>query len=44
VVLAPITSRLLRDAGLSRDMRVLDVGCGTGDVSMLAADMVGGAR
>jgi ubiquinone/menaquinone biosynthesis C-methylase UbiE len=40
-VLAPITSRLLRDAGLSRDMRVLDVGCGAGDVSMLAADMVG---
>jgi ubiquinone/menaquinone biosynthesis C-methylase UbiE len=40
-VLAPTTRRLLNDAGLSRDMRVLDVGCGTGDVSMLAADMVG---
>jgi ubiquinone/menaquinone biosynthesis C-methylase UbiE len=40
-VLAPTTRRLLSDAGLSRDMRVLDVGCGTGDVSMLAADMVG---
>jgi ubiquinone/menaquinone biosynthesis C-methylase UbiE len=40
-VLAPITSRLFRDAGLSRDMRVLDVGSGTGDVAMLAADMVG---
>ena len=40
-VLAPITRRLLSDAGLARDMRVLDVGCGTGDVSMLVADMVG---
>lgn len=40
-VLAPITRRLLSDAGLARDMRVLDVGCGTGDVSMLAADRVG---
>lgn len=40
-VVAPITRRLFRDAGLSRDMRVLDVGCGTGDVSMLVADMVG---
>jgi ubiquinone/menaquinone biosynthesis C-methylase UbiE len=40
-VLAPITRRLFSDAGLARDMRVLDVGCGTGDVSMLAADMVG---
>jgi SAM-dependent methyltransferase len=40
-VLAPITQRLLSDAGLTRDMRVLDVGCGTGDVSMLVADMVG---
>lgn len=40
-VLAPITRRLLSDAGLARDMRVLDVGCGAGDVSMLVADMVG---
>jgi ubiquinone/menaquinone biosynthesis C-methylase UbiE len=40
-VLTPITRRLLGDAGLARDMRVLDVGCGTGDVSMLVADMVG---
>jgi NAD(P)-dependent dehydrogenase (short-subunit alcohol dehydrogenase family) len=30
-VLAPITRRLLSDAGLPRDMRVLDVGCGTGE-------------
>jgi SAM-dependent methyltransferase len=40
-VLAPITRRLFSDAGLARDMRVLDVGCGTGDVSILAAEMVG---
>jgi ubiquinone/menaquinone biosynthesis C-methylase UbiE len=40
-VLTPITTRLLRDAGLSPDMRVLDVGCGAGDVAMLVADMVG---
>jgi precorrin-6B methylase 2 len=40
-VLTPITRRLCSDAGLARDMRVLDVGCGSGDVSMLAADMVG---
>jgi ubiquinone/menaquinone biosynthesis C-methylase UbiE len=40
-LLAPITRRLFSDAGLSRDMRVLDVGCGSGDVSMLAADIIG---
>lgn len=40
-VIEPITRRLLRDAGLCREMRVLDVGCGTGDVSMLAAEIVG---
>jgi SAM-dependent methyltransferase len=35
------TERLLRDAGISCGMRVLDIGCGTGDVSLLAADLVG---
>src|SRR5262245_50662341 len=40
-LLSPITARLMRDAGLSRDMRVLDVGTGTGDVAILAADIVG---
>jgi ubiquinone/menaquinone biosynthesis C-methylase UbiE len=41
LVLRPITERLLRSAGLSEGMRVLDLGCGVGDVSMLAAEIVG---
>jgi SAM-dependent methyltransferase len=40
-IIRPITIRLLREAGLSAGMRVLDLGCGTGDVAMLAADLVG---
>jgi ubiquinone/menaquinone biosynthesis C-methylase UbiE len=40
-ILRPITGRLLRDAGIGRGMRVLDLGCGAGDVSMLAAELVG---
>lgn len=40
-VLRPITARLLREAGIGRDMRILDIGCGAGDVAMLASDMVG---
>ncbi len=40
-ILRPITERLLRSAGISPGMRVLDVGCGAGDVSMLAAELVG---
>jgi 2-polyprenyl-3-methyl-5-hydroxy-6-metoxy-1,4-benzoquinol methylase len=35
------TERLLRSAGIERGMRVLDLGCGAGDVSMLAATLVG---
>jgi SAM-dependent methyltransferase len=35
------TRRLLEDAGLRPGMRVLDVGSGVGDVSMLAAALVG---
>jgi SAM-dependent methyltransferase len=41
VILHPITARLLRDAGVRRGMRVLDVGCGVGDVTCLVADLVG---
>jgi ubiquinone/menaquinone biosynthesis C-methylase UbiE len=40
-VLRPITEQLLRRAGIRPGMRILDVGCGAGDVSMLAADLVG---
>jgi hypothetical protein len=29
-VLAPLTQRFLRDAGISSGMRVLDIGCGMG--------------
>jgi ubiquinone/menaquinone biosynthesis C-methylase UbiE len=40
-VLNPITEDLLRRAGLSAGMTVLDLGCGVGDVSILAARLVG---
>jgi ubiquinone/menaquinone biosynthesis C-methylase UbiE len=40
-VLAPITERFLRDAGIVPGMRVLDIGCGMGDVTMLVAQVVG---
>jgi SAM-dependent methyltransferase len=36
-----LTAALLRQAGLREGMRVLDVGCGAGDVSFLAASIVG---
>jgi ubiquinone/menaquinone biosynthesis C-methylase UbiE len=42
-MLRPITERLLRNAGIDAGMRVLDLGCGAGDVSMLAAELVGTA-
>ena len=35
------TRQLLLDAGLTKGMRVLDVDCGVGDVSLLCADLVG---
>ncbi|HEY4454883.1 MAG TPA: methyltransferase domain-containing protein [Pseudonocardiaceae bacterium] len=40
-LLAPHSAHLFRLAGISPGMRVLDVGCGAGDVSMLLADLVG---
>ena len=37
----PFTERVFREAGIGPGMRVLDVGCGAGDVSILAAELVG---
>lgn len=37
----PFTRQLLQQAGINIGMRVLDVGCGSGDVAFLAADLVG---
>jgi ubiquinone/menaquinone biosynthesis C-methylase UbiE len=40
-IVEPITRRFFGEAGLVPGMRVLDVGSGAGDVSFLAADLVG---
>jgi tRNA A58 N-methylase Trm61 len=40
-VIAPHSAQLFRFAGIGPGMRVLDVGCGAGDVSLLLADLVG---
>lgn len=37
----PLTKEALERAGIVPGMRVLDIGCGAGDVSFLAADLVG---
>jgi ubiquinone/menaquinone biosynthesis C-methylase UbiE len=39
--LAPVTERFLRDAGIASGHRVLELGSGVGDVSMLVARIVG---
>jgi ubiquinone/menaquinone biosynthesis C-methylase UbiE len=36
------TKTLLRAAKIDGDARVLDAGCGTGDVTLMAARMLGG--
>ena len=40
-LLKAFTRRLFEDAGITPGMKVLDVGCGAGDVSLLAAEFVG---
>ena len=40
-LLNAFTLRLLENAGITTGMKVLDVGCGPGDVSLLAAELVG---
>jgi protein-L-isoaspartate O-methyltransferase len=40
-VLAPATRTILEAAGIRPRMRVLDLGCGAGDVAFVAADLVG---
>src|SRR5215472_3751242 len=40
-LLNPFTRRVLEEAGIATGMHVLDLGCGPGDVSLLAAELVG---
>ena len=39
--LAPATRMIFAEAGIRPGMRVLDLGCGAGDVTFVAADLVG---
>ena len=41
VILRPVAARLLHDAEIGPGMRLLDLGCGVGDVTMLVAGTVG---
>ena len=40
-ILNPLSDQLLRRAGLTTGLRVLDIGCGVGELSMVAARLVG---
>jgi ubiquinone/menaquinone biosynthesis C-methylase UbiE len=40
-ILGDLTEDILRRAGIAKDMRVLDLGCGVGDVALLAGKLVG---
>ena len=40
-IIADVSRRLIRECGVGRGMRVLDIGCGVGDMSMLLAEAVG---
>jgi SAM-dependent methyltransferase len=40
-LVAPLTRRLFEKAGITAGMRVLDIGSGSGDVALLAAQVVG---
>jgi ubiquinone/menaquinone biosynthesis C-methylase UbiE len=40
----PFTRQLFQQAGITTRMRVLNVGCGSGDVAFLAAELVGPSR
>ena len=40
-IYSPVTRQFLIAAGITRGMRVLDLGSGAGDVAMLVADLVG---
>src|SRR5438132_6693332 len=39
-----MTRETFTRAGLSRGMRVLDIGCGVGEVARIASDLVGNGR
>ena len=39
--LRPSTERVFKKAGIAEGMHILDLGCGAGDVSFLAAELVG---
>ncbi len=40
-LIQPLTRRFLKSAGIDAGMRVLDIGSGAGDVSLVAAELVG---